>query len=248
MDFFYAFEAGVLDLTQLLLPTWLVKPIIKPFVRLILGLLVIPLFRVFLHRVVRKELDEELEKDISEWLRGSLLLLVASSNMEATFFFWVPPEKDWLKLALRLLLAIGVIEAMPDQALFSIIHPGPPPLRLRKGRRLADLAAHVWPSLRGLFNQHLNRSSAVLVILSVVLDPGPIGWICYGVAITNYLIIGLVCSRDKALDVLSRFDQAVSEQRQEIELAVLKHDHLSDAPPVAGKSSDASPSAAVTGP
>lgn len=222
------------DLTQLLLPTWLLKPIIKPFVRLILGLLVIPLFRLFLHRVVRKELDDELEKDISEWLRGSLLLLVASSNMEATFFFWVPPEKDWLKLALRLLLAIGVIEAMPDQALFSIIHPGPPSLILRKGRRLADLAAHVWPALRGIFNQHLNRSSAVLAILSVVLDPGPVVWVCYGVAIANYLIIGLVCSKDKALDVLSRFDKAVSAQRQEIELAMLKQDSLSDDPPTVG--------------
>ncbi len=214
----------MLDLTQLLLPTWLVKPIIKPIVRLFLGLLVIPFFRLVLHRVVRKELDEELEKDISEWLRGSLLLLIASSNMEAQFFFWVPPEKDWLKLALRLLLAIGVIEIMPDQALFSIIHPGPPPLNLRKGRRLADLAAHLWPMLRGIFHQHLNRSSAVLAILSVVLDPGPVVWGCYGIAIMNYLIIGLVCSKDKALDVLSRFDKAIAKQRQEIELTVLKNE------------------------
>lgn len=212
----------MLDLTQLLLPTWLLKPIIKPIVRLILGLLVIPVFRLVLHRVVRKELDDELEKDISEWLRGSLLLLVASANMELPLFWWVPPQQEWMVLPGRLLLAIGVIEMMPDQALFSIIHPGPPPLRLRPGRRLADLAAHLWPAVRGVFNQHLNRSSAVLAILSVVLDPGPIVWVCYGIAITNYLIIGLVCSKDKALDVLSQFDKAVSEQRQEIELAVLK--------------------------
>ena len=209
----------MLDLMQ-----FLIKPIIKPFVRLILGLLVIPIFRLFLQRVVRKELDDELERDISLWLRGSLLLLIANSNMESLFFSWVPPAKNWIALALRILLGIGVVEGMPDQALFLIIHPGPPPLGLRKGRRLADLKAFLWPFLRGTVNQYLNRSSAVLVILSVVLDPGPIPWICYGLAITNYLIIGLVSSRDKALDVLSKFDEAVLEKREEIKLAVLQHD------------------------
>jgi hypothetical protein len=224
MDLLQTLEAGVIDLIQLLLPGWLVKPIIKPIVRLILGFLVIPVFRLFLRRVVRKNLDEELERDISLWLRGSLLLLIANSNMEAILFSWVPPEKDWLKLAFRILLGIGVVEGMPDQALFLIIHPGPPPLVVRKGRVWSDLAGYAWPFIRGTFNQYLNRSSAVLVILSVVLDPGPVPWICYGMAITNYLIIGLVSSRDKALDVWSRFDEAVAKRREEIQLAVLKHD------------------------
>ncbi len=235
MEFLGYLGAGVFNLTQLLLPTWLVKPVLKPIVRVILGLLVIPVFRLFLHRVVRvKDLDEELEKDISDWLRGAILLLIATSNMESVVWGWIRPEfrdsRYELFLLLRLLLAIGVIEGMPDQALFSIIHPGPPPMVLRKGRRWADFKALIIPSLRGLFHQHLNRSSAVLAILSVVLDPGAVGWICYGLAITNYLIIGLICSRDKALDVLSRFDRAVSAQRHEIELAVLKHDNLSDNP------------------
>lgn len=225
--------AGLFNLTQLLLPSWLVKPVLKPIVRVILGLLVIPLFRLFLRRIVRiKDLDEELEKDISDWLRGAIVLLIATSNMESVVWGWIRPEvRDSsyeLFLLLRLLLAVGVIEGMPDQALFSIIHPGPPPLVLRKGRRWADFKALIIPSLRGLFNQHLNRSSAVLAILSVVLDPGPIGWVCYGLAITNYLIIGLICSRDKALDVLSQFDRAILDRRREIELAVLKHDNLSD--------------------
>jgi len=231
MEFLGYLGAGVFNLTQLLLPTWLVKPVLKPIVRVILGLLVIPLFRLFLRRVVRiKDLDEELEKDISQWVRGSLLLLISTQNMAPLIFFWVNEEVEWLILPGRLLLAIGVIEAMPDQALFSIIHPGPPPMELRKGRRWADFQELIIPSLRGLFHQHLNRSSAVLAILSVVLDPGPVGWICYGLAITNYLIIGLICSRDKALDVLSRFDRVVTAQRREIELAVLKHDNLSDNP------------------
>ncbi len=229
-----AFEAGVLDLISFLMPSRIVAPVLKPIVRLILGLIVIPVFRIFLHRVVRKELNEELEKDISQWLRGSLLLLIATKNMESLFFGWVPlelrEEKDWLILAGRLLLAIGVIEAMPDQALFSIIHPGPPAITLRKGRWLADISTHLWPTCRGIFNQHLSRSSAVFVILAVIKD-GPLGWICYGLAITNYLIIGLMCSRDKALDVLSKFDQAVEDQRRELELAVLKHDQLNEPPP-----------------
>jgi hypothetical protein len=224
---------------------FLIRPIIKPFVRLILGLLVIPLFQVVLRRVVRKELDDELERDISLWLRGALLLLIANSNMEHLFFFWVDPGseevslKNWLTLALRILLGISVVEIMPDQALFLIIHPGPPPLVLRKGRRWADLKAYCWPWFRGIVNQYLNRSSAVLVILSVVLPPGPIPWICYGLAITNYLIIGLVSSRDKALDVLSKFDEAVMERREEIQLAVLQNEQheprgLGDGEPASG--------------
>ena len=43
-----------------------------------------------------------------------------------------------------------------------------------------------------------------------------VGWVCYLMAITQYLIIGLVTSRDRALDVLSEFDRAVAERRQEL--------------------------------
>ena len=37
-------------------------------------------------------------------------------------------------------------------------------------------------------------------------------------AIIQYLIIGLVTSKDKALDVLTQFDIAVARQRQDIEM------------------------------
>ena len=48
--------------------------------------------------------------------------------------------------------------------------------------------------------------------------PDPtVGWICYGMAVGQYLIIGLVASKDKALGVLQKFDEAVARQRQEIE-------------------------------
>ena len=43
-----------------------------------------------------------------------------------------------------------------------------------------------------------------------------VGWVCYLLAITQYLIIGLVTSRDRAMDVLSEFDRAVAERRQEL--------------------------------
>lgn len=44
--------------------------------------------------------------------------------------------------------------------------------------------------------------------------PGVIGWVCYGLAITQYLIIGLVTSRDRALDVLGEFEKQVQLQRE----------------------------------
>ena len=43
-----------------------------------------------------------------------------------------------------------------------------------------------------------------------------VGWVCYLLAITQYLIIGLVTSRDRAMDVLSEFDRAVAQRRREI--------------------------------
>ena len=94
----------------------------------------IPLFRLLLRRVVRlQELDQELEKDLEQWFRGSLLLLVATANMEQMLFGWLEDvsrlnlqeEHAWIAVGFRLLLAIGVIESMPDQSLFAIIHPGP---------------------------------------------------------------------------------------------------------------------------
>ena len=121
--------------------------LLRPFVRLVVGFIAIPLFRVFLRRVVHlQRLDTELTKDLEQWIRGSLLLLLATANVEYFLFGaaideWVREadlhkEYVWLSLGLRLLLAVGVIESMPDQALFSIIHPGPERLLFPKGQRL----------------------------------------------------------------------------------------------------------------
>lgn len=210
----------VIDILQFLMPTKLLAILLKPIVRLILSVVAVPLSKLFLHRVVRvKEMDAELERDLTLWIRGSLILLVATANMEHTFFKWVPlklQEEEIFVLAMRLMLAIGVIEGMPDQALFAIIHPGPPKPQINWKTPLKSIRAYLPKMFKGIVCQHLNRSSPVLAILTVIFT-GTTGWICYGLAITNYLIIGLVSSRDKAIDVLRQFDQQVALKRQEIQ-------------------------------
>ncbi len=204
--------------------------LLRPFVRLLVGFIAIPLFRVFLRRVVHlQRLDTELTKDLEQWIRGSLLLLLATANVEyllfgATIDEWVKEadlhkEYVWLSLGLRLLLAIGVIESMPDQALFSIIHPGPDRLLFPKGRRLKAVSEQWRPFLKGLFFRHLDRSSSVFAIMAVIFGAPRhpiVGWVCYALAIIQFLIIGLVSSRDKALDVLHEFDRQVKLRRDDL--------------------------------
>lgn len=200
-------------------PSLLLRPVLRPLVRFFLGFIAIPIFRLVMRKVVRvQEINEELEKDLELWFRGSLLLLVATRNMEAMLFDWVSEatRAGPYFLAGRLLLAIGVIEGMPDQSLFALIHPGPQKPQIERGHVLRSVIRYVPELLRGLICQHLNRSSPVLAILAV-LELGRIGWICYGLAIAQYLIIGLVASKDRALDVLTAFDEAVAKQRQGIE-------------------------------
>ncbi len=72
----------MLELLRLLIPPQLLAPILKPVTRLIIGLMAVPLFRWFLKRVVRVNgLDRELERDLELWVRGAILLLVASAKM-----------------------------------------------------------------------------------------------------------------------------------------------------------------------
>lgn len=198
--------------------------LLRPLIRLLVGVIAIPLFRMFLRRVVHlQRLDAELTKDLEQWVRGSLLLLAATDNFEYALFGehlsdWKHPY-IWLSLGLRLLLAVGVIESMPDQALFSIIHPGPERLLFPKGRRIKAAREQFWPFCKGLFFRHLDRSSSVFAIMAVIFgspDHTLVGWVCYALAIIQFLIIGLVSSRDKALDVLSEFDKQVKLRRDEL--------------------------------
>ncbi|MCH7685828.1 MAG: hypothetical protein IH899_03965 [Planctomycetes bacterium] len=125
-------------------------------------------------------------------------------------------EFAWVFMGFRIMLAIGVIDFMPDQELFAIIHPGPPKLKLsRKYGYFREIKEKFRDICRGYLCKHLNQSSPVFAILAAIAD-GWVGWFCYGVAIVQYLIIGLVTSRDKALDVLSEFDRQVALRRREI--------------------------------
>ena len=71
----------------------------------------------------------------------------------------------------------------------------------------------------GLFYRHLDRSSSVFAIMTVIFGAPQhpvVGWICYFLAIIQFLIIGLISSRDKALDVLHEFDRQVKLRREQL--------------------------------
>ena len=229
----------------------LLRPILRPITRFLVGLIAVPIFRSLTRRVLKVEtLDAELEKDLEQWFRGAILLLLATQNMESTIFPWVEPvvqaryekladdskgkvtrdddeaaaselqvrddDSGWLLLGLRVMLAIGVIQMMPDQELFAVIHNGPPKIQFdRKQKWWPQIKIQWWVVTKGFVCLHLNRSSPVFAILATIAPGGP-GWICYGMALGQYLIIGLVTSRDKALDVLTLFDETMHAQRQEL--------------------------------
>jgi hypothetical protein len=202
------------------------KPILKPLTRILVGLIAIPVFRLVIRRGMHMaKVEEELENDLEQWFRAALILLVATANMEHLLFGWVPldleGDQSWIGVFFRLLLVIGVIELMPDQALFSVLHSGP--LNLPMGKRLL---IELWKDrgkwLRKMGCMHLNRSSPVFAMMSAIFggDPGTsssmIGWVCYVIAIIQYLTIALITSADKAGDLLSTFDRAIAEQREDL--------------------------------
>ncbi len=298
------------------------KSVLRPITRVLVGVIAIPIFRFIMRKLFRlQDLDDELEKDLEQWFRGALLLLAATANMEHLLFGWMDrldwmDRMDWLTMGLRLMLAISVIEAMPDQELFAVIHPGPP--KIKPGRSaLRTFWRMKWRFIKGFVCQHLNRSSPVLAMMAAIvgaqlltlseleqskiekanmavwscshqvglvnpvqalvametsqlvaqnarvdvseanqiaLEVGQmnskfrrhqerwiVGWVCYLLAITQYLIIGLVTSRDRALDVLSEFDRAVAERRRELIEEFQIEGEVSQEP-----SSDTKPDAAST--
>lgn len=291
------------------------RPVLRPFSRLLLGLIAVPVFHFLLRRVLRiQRLDKELEKDLQEWFRASLLLLAATANMEHILFSWLNrvdwlDRADWLTMGLRLLMVIGVIEGMPDQELFAVLHPGPPRLE-RKNGLIRELFNRKWELIKGHLCRHINRSSPVLAMMCAIVgsqlpmqpvittksvavysdlveakesirvanktigsgradslsrsraaedlvkatrrvdeakaklgslsvseseaaadyqayarelqqygrnrERWAVGWLCFLVAIVQYLVIGLVTSRDRAVDVLTEFDKAVAQRRREL--------------------------------
>ena len=256
------------SLFRLLMDVSLLKPIVRPITRLIVGSVAVPLFRWFIKRVLRfGTLDNELEKDLEQWFRGALILLLATQNMETALFPWVEPvihsrftlsapldpslpnaatdnfgtntqspansppavavnsvsmlevsnnDYGWILLGFRVMLAIGVIQMMPDQELFALMHNRPPKHDFdRKQKWWPQIKTKSWPFLKGHICLHLNKSSPVFAILAAIA-PGLPGWICYGMALIQYLIIGLVTTHDKALTALGLLDQQAEQRRQEL--------------------------------
>ncbi|MCH7685829.1 MAG: hypothetical protein IH899_03970 [Planctomycetes bacterium] len=71
------------SLFRILMKSPIVRPLVRPLMRFFVGLIAIPLFRFFLKKIIRlQDLDAELEKDLEQWFQGSLILLVATANME----------------------------------------------------------------------------------------------------------------------------------------------------------------------
>ncbi len=202
------------------------KPILRPIFRILSGALAIPAFRFVMRRLLhRKKLSTEMERDLEQWFRGAVILLAATANLEDFLFGWLPWHKSddpWLTLMLRLLLAIGVIESMPDQDIFAILHHGPPKAKWTSRSGWKDIWRRRREFLRGLWIMHLKRSSPVFVIMTVTFGSTPgtrefvVGWIFYGLAVAQYLIIGLITERDRIAGLLAQFDQSADAIRKEI--------------------------------
>ena len=200
-----------------------IRLITKPITRMLLKLIAIPIFRFLLKYLLRVDvISQELEKDLTQWFRASVLLLFATHNMEDVLFktstLDYKHEKliDAVLFGLRLFLAFGCIEGMPDQELFRFIHPGPPKLKSKKfGAIVTELRQSSRAWLWGVICIHLSRSSPVFAIITV-FQVGPTGWVCYWLAVAQYLVIGLVTSRDKAIDILTSFDAEVAARRAEL--------------------------------
>ncbi len=202
------------------------KPVLRPLFRLLTGALAIPAFRFVMRRLLRRrDLSKEMERDLEMWFRGAVILLAATANLEDFLFGWLPwhkSEDPWLTMMLRLLLAVGVIENMPDQDVFGILHRGPPKADWTSRRGWKEFWRRRYEFLRGFGVLHLKRSSPVFVIMTVIFGNAPgtrefwVGWIFYGLAIAQYLIIGLVTERDRVAGLLNQFDQSASEIRKEI--------------------------------
>jgi hypothetical protein len=203
------------------------KPVLRPIFRLLTGVLAIPAFRFVMRRVFpRKVFSKEMERDLELWFRGAVILLAATANLEDFLFGWLPwhkSEDPWLTMLLRLLLAVGVIEHMPDQDVFGIVHRGPPKLKLTTRAGWKELWQRRREFLRGIGVLHLKRSSPVFVIMTVIFGSAVgtrefvVGWVFYGLAVAQYLIIGLVTERDRLTGLLEQFDRGADAIRNEIQ-------------------------------
>lgn len=204
----------------------LLKPVLRPLFRVLSGLIAIPIFRFIIRHVFRRQMSSELEKDLETWFRGAVILLAATANLEDALFGWLPwhhNDEPWFTMLFRLILAIGVIEYMPDQEIFGLLHRAPPKFEYTSKRGWSDAWKRRGEFLRGLGILHLRRSSPVFVIMTVIFGAASgerdfvVGWVCYGLAILQYLIIGIITDGDRIRGILQQFDRNAAALRQELE-------------------------------
>jgi hypothetical protein len=167
-----------------------------------------------------------MQRDVELWFRGAVLLLAATANLEDFLFGWLPwhkSEDPWLTMFLRLLLAVGVIESMPDQEAFGILHRGPPSIKLTSIAGWKQLWRRRREVLRGVGVLHLKRSSPVFVIMTVIFG-GPVrsgefvvGWVCYAFAVAQYLVIAVKTDSRRIAGLLEEIDRSAAEIRKEIQ-------------------------------
>ena len=213
----------------------LVGRVLKPVARFAVGILAVPVFRFGLKTVRLQSFDRELEKDLEEWFAASLLLLFCTANVERLLFSELGFEPgDFVSLGFRLLLAVGVVEAMPDVQLFPVLYPKPavpPAAAFGREKPWFGVKAVLPDYLKSHAHQWLTRSSPVFAILACVIGGvvGPdgavppdragewtAGWFCYGAAISQYLVMGLMASKEQAASVLAAYDERVAAVRQEL--------------------------------
>ncbi len=218
-----------------LLSQYVVTPLLKPVLRFLGGLIAIPIFRFILRKIFRvRTADAELERDLEHWFRGCIILLAATANLEHILYDWVPWHKqDWLTVMLRLMLAVGVIEYMPDQDLFGLAHKSPPALDFKTKAGWKRAWSQRWEYAKAMVVIHLRRSSPVFVIMAVIfggsehptganLTPEEatairVGWCCYTIAIIQYLCIALWTDRTTLMENLRTGVELPARLRQELE-------------------------------
>ena len=115
-----------------MLREWLLTYFARPLTRLIMRLAALPALRFCSTTSRRSNVWTTSWRRI--WRNGfaaSLLLLLVTANMEVLLWHPLIPfpdlmdEHKWFGVGLRIMLAIAVVQLMPDQELFTVIHPGP---------------------------------------------------------------------------------------------------------------------------
>ena len=207
-----------------ILLTYIFRPLARPLTRFIVSLAAVPALQfIFRHVSSLERLDDEVEKDLAEWFRGSFLLMLVTANVEAALWHNViplPRPVGQARLAGPWTADHAGDRRRAIDARSGTLHdhpPGPATSPIQTGPLGAGgKSSPCWkPFTIGFLCQHLSRSSPVFAILAVIFT-GKVGWVCYALACVQYLVIGLATSRARAINVLLLFDEQMAVRRREL--------------------------------